>query len=68
MPARFAQQAESLPLTNIRNSHTRRNFMHDPFRKALAVLATAALGLLPASPALADGSRTATPIKHLVVL
>jgi phospholipase C len=42
--------------------------MHDPFRKALAVLATAALGLLPASPALADGSRTATPIKHLVVL
>ena len=40
--------------------------MHNPFRKALAVLATAALGLLPASPALADGSRTApSPPKSL---
>ena len=41
--------------------------MHDSFRKALAVVATAALSVLPTTPALAD-SRTATPIKHLVIL
>jgi phospholipase C len=43
-------------------------FMDDPFRKALAVVAAAALTVLPTSRALANNSRTATPIKHLVVL
>jgi len=38
------------------------------FRKSLAVIAAAALTILPAGPAFADGSPTATPIKHLVVI
>jgi phospholipase C len=42
--------------------------MYDPFRRALAVVAVAALTTLPASPVLADGSSKGTPIKHLVVL
>ncbi len=42
--------------------------MHSRFTKALSLAAAAALTLLPASPAFADGSQTATPIKHLVVI
>jgi phospholipase C len=42
--------------------------MHPRFTKTMAVLAAAALTLLPASPAFADGSSTATPIKHLVII
>ena len=42
--------------------------MHFCFRKALSLAAAAGLTLLPASPAFADGSQTATPIKHLVVI
>src|SRR6202163_3973384 len=42
--------------------------MHDCFKKAMALVATAAITLLPATPAFADHSQTATPIKHLVVL
>ena len=38
------------------------------FRKSLAVIAAAVLTILPAGPAFADGSPTATPIKHLVVV
>src|SRR5215469_7508202 len=38
------------------------------FRKSLAMIAAAALTILPAGPAFADGSSTATPIKHLVVI
>ncbi len=38
------------------------------FRKAFALVATAALTLLPTGPAFADSSPTATPIKHLVVI
>jgi phospholipase C len=43
--------------------------MHVRFRKVLAVIAAAGLMLLPAAgPAFADGSQTATPIKHVVVI
>src|SRR5262245_45103855 len=44
--------------------------MHRCLRKALATSAAAAIALLPAAPAFADGgqSQTATPIKHLVVI
>jgi phospholipase C len=42
--------------------------MHPHFTKTIAVVAAAALTLLPAGPAFADGSSTATPIKHLVVI
>jgi phospholipase C len=42
--------------------------MHHHFTKAMAVVAAAALTLLPTGPAFADGSSTATPIKHLVVI
>src|SRR5579862_6289983 len=44
--------------------------MHVYVKKAVAGLAAAALTLLPAAPAFADGSRsqTATPIKHLVII
>jgi phospholipase C len=42
--------------------------MHFCFRKALSLAAAAGLTLLPASPAFADGSQTATRIKHLVVI
>jgi phospholipase C len=44
--------------------------MHVYVKKAVAGLAAAALTLLPAAPAFADGGRsqTATPIKHLVVI
>jgi phospholipase C len=42
--------------------------MYFRFRKALAVVAAGALTLLPATPAFADGSQTATPIKHVVVI
>ena len=44
--------------------------MHLYVKKAVAGLAAAALILLPAAPAFADGSRsqTATPIKHLVII
>ena len=44
--------------------------MHVFVKKAIAGLATAALTLLPAAPAFADGghSQTATPIKHLVII
>ncbi len=42
--------------------------MHFSFRKALSVATAVGLTLLPASPAFADGSQTATPIKHLVVI
>ena len=38
------------------------------FRKSLAMIAAAALTILPAGPVFADGSPTATPIKHLVVI
>src|SRR6516165_5628669 len=38
------------------------------FRKSLAMIAAAALTILPAGPAFANGSPTATPIKHLVVI
>ena len=38
------------------------------FRKSLAVIAAALLTILPAGPAFADGSPTATPIKHLVII
>lgn len=34
------------------------------FRKALAVVLTAGITVLPASSAFAQGSQTATPIKH----
>src|SRR5260370_32562987 len=44
------------------------NYMRLCFRKALALVATAALTLLPTGPAFADSSPTATPIKHLVVI
>jgi phospholipase C len=44
--------------------------MHAYVKKVVAGLAAAALTLLPASPAFADGghSQTATPIKHLVII
>jgi phospholipase C len=42
--------------------------MHDFFWQALAMVAAAALTVLPASPAFADNTSTPTPIKHLVVL
>src|SRR5260370_11750884 len=42
--------------------------MDDGFIKTMAVVAAAALTLLPTGPAFADGSSTATPIKHLVVI
>ena len=38
------------------------------FRRSLAVIAAAVLTILPAGPAFADGSQTATPVKHLVVI
>jgi len=42
--------------------------MHSYVKKVVAGLAAAALTLLPAAPAFADGghSQTTTPIKHLV--
>jgi phospholipase C len=46
--------------------------MHNRVTKALAIMAAAALGMVPATPVLADpGHRTGdttTPIKHLVVI
>jgi phospholipase C len=42
--------------------------MHHCLTKAMAVLTAAAITLLPAAPAFPDGSSTATPIKHLVVI
>jgi phospholipase C len=42
--------------------------MHYGVTKAIAVLAAAAITLLPAAPAFADSAPTATPIKHLVVI
>jgi phospholipase C len=42
--------------------------MYHRFTKTMAVVAAAALTLLPTSPAFADGSSTATPIKHLVAI
>src|SRR5258708_16942948 len=42
--------------------------MYHPFVKMMAVAAAAALTLLPASAAFADGSSAATPIRHLVVI
>jgi phospholipase C len=44
--------------------------MHPRFTKAIAVATAAALSLLPATPALADGNHggTSTPIRHLVVI
>src|ERR1700751_5529527 len=44
--------------------------MHSYVKKVVAGLAAAALMLLPAAPAFADGghSQTATPIKHLVII
>jgi len=44
--------------------------MHSYVKKVVAGLAAAALTLLPAAPAFADGghSQTATPIKHLVII
>jgi phospholipase C len=45
--------------------------MHDGFRKGLASVAAAAIALLPAAPAFgadSDGSKTTTPIKHVVVI
>lgn len=42
--------------------------MHHCFTKTIAVVAAAALTLLPTGPAFADGSSPATPIKHLVVI
>jgi phospholipase C len=42
--------------------------MHHGVTKAIAVLAAAAITLLPAAPAFADSAPTATPIKHLVVI
>ena len=43
--------------------------MHSCWTKAIALVATAGITLLPASPAFAQGSSsTATPIKHLVVI
>jgi phospholipase C len=38
------------------------------FRKSLAVIAAIMLTIFPASQAYADGSPTATPIKHLVII
>src|SRR6516162_6672246 len=38
------------------------------FRKSLAMIAAAALTILPAGPVFAGGSPTATPIQHLVVI
>src|SRR5215831_10457673 len=43
--------------------------MHSCWTKAMAFMAAAGMTLLPASPAIAQGSSsTATPIKHLVVI
>src|ERR1700739_3703971 len=42
--------------------------MHHGVTTAIAVLAAAAITLLPAAPAFADSTPTATPIKHLVVI
>jgi phospholipase C len=44
--------------------------MHDRFKKALAVVAAAAMTLLPATPVFADHDDfpTTTPIKHVVVI
>jgi phospholipase C len=42
--------------------------MHHCLTKALATVVAAAITLLPVAPAFADGSSTATPIKHLVVI
>jgi hypothetical protein len=42
--------------------------MYHRFTKTMAVVAAAALTLLPTGPAFADDSSTATPIKHLVVI
>jgi phospholipase C len=42
--------------------------MHAGFRKALAVVAAVVLATLPSGTAFADGSQTATPIKHIVVI
>ena len=44
--------------------------MHLYVKKFVAGLAVAAIALLPAAPAFADGSHsgTATPIKHLVII
>lgn len=42
--------------------------MHHRFTKTMAVVAAAALTLLPTGPAFAGDSSTATPIKHLVVI
>ena len=43
--------------------------MHSCWTKAIALVATAGITLLPASPAFGQGSSsTATPIKHLVVI
>src|ERR1700726_4301242 len=44
--------------------------MHSYVKKVVAGLAAAALALLPAAAAFADGghSQTATPIKHLVII
>jgi len=44
--------------------------MHSYVKRVVAGLAAAALTLLPAAPAFADGghSQTTTPIKHLVII
>jgi phospholipase C len=44
--------------------------MHDRFKKAMAVVAAAAMTLLPATPVFADQDDfpTTTPIKHVVVI
>jgi phospholipase C len=41
--------------------------MSHSFSKAMAIMTAAAMTLLPASPAFADGA-TATPIQHLVII
>jgi phospholipase C len=45
-----------------------KTYMHHCLTKAIAVIAAAAITVLPAAPAFADSSTTATPIKHLVVI
>jgi phospholipase C len=42
--------------------------MHHCLTKALAAATAAAITLLPVAPAFGDSSKTATPIKHLVVI
>src|SRR6202040_484612 len=70
--ARRMRPVRAVHVTDVRiRENLRRNTMHHCFTKALAAVTAAAITLLPARVAFAadqDDFKTATPIKHVVVI